>query len=68
MIELLFVVCTAWDPTQCENRALQFQDTVTPLACLMGAQPQLAQWQLSHPKWRIKSWRCQSVQFAGRDA
>ncbi len=67
MIELLFVVCLASASDVCETKALQFAEDVTPMACLMGAQPHLAQWQVQHPKWRINSWRCQAVAFAERD-
>ncbi len=67
MIELLFVACLASAPDQCENKALQFSD-ITPRACMMGAQPQLAQWSNQHPKWIIKGWKCEAVNFAERDA
>ena len=68
MIELIFVACLATEPAQCENKALQFAEDLTPMACLMGAQPQLAQWTNQHPKWRIKSWKCQTLNLAEREA
>jgi hypothetical protein len=66
MIELIFVACLVSAPEQCENKALQFTD-ITPMACMMGAQPQLAQWANQHPKWRVASWKCKTVNFAQRD-
>lgn len=67
MIELLFVACLASAPTDCRERSLVFAD-VTPNECLMGAQPELAKWINQHPGHMIKSWRCQVVSFAERDA
>ncbi|WP_187429505.1 hypothetical protein ROLI_042160 [Roseobacter fucihabitans] len=67
MIELLFVACLATAPDQCQERSLIFTD-VSPMQCLMGAQPELAKWTASHPNQEIKSWRCQTVSFAERDA
>ncbi|MBK0399874.1 hypothetical protein H0I76_11790 [Limibaculum sp. M0105] len=57
MIELVFVACLLSAPDRCEEKALQFVD-VSHMACLMGAQPQLAEWTESHPKWRIARWSC----------
>jgi len=68
MIELLFVACLVGAPDECENKTLQFAENITPMACLMGAQPQLAQWTSQHPKWRIMSWKCQTVNLAERKA
>lgn len=67
MIELLFVTCLATAPDQCQERSLIFSD-ISLAQCLMGAQPELAKWVSAHPKDQIKSWRCQSVSFAERDA
>ncbi len=67
MIELLFVACLVSEPDHCEKKALQFSD-ISPRQCMMGAQPQLAQWTNQHPKWRVAKWKCQAVNFAERDA
>lgn len=66
MIELVFVACLSAAPTTCERRAMQFAD-LTPAACTMGAQPELARWVGEHPDWRIQRWTCQPL-GAGRDA
>ena len=60
MIELLFVACLATSPQECRETSLVFTD-VTPRACLMGAQPELAKWISTHPNYMIRSWRCQTV-------
>lgn len=67
MIELVFVACLVSAPEDCQERGLLFTD-VSPMQCLMGAQPELAKWVESHPNQQIKSWRCRTVSFAERDA
>ena len=66
MIELLFVACLATSPQECRENSLVFTD-VTPMACLMGAQPQLAKWVNAHPNYTIRSWRCKTVNTAEID-
>ena len=61
MIELIFVACMATAPHACEEKSLQFAEQMTPMACMMGAQPQLAQWVEYHPQWTVSKWRCQYV-------
>ena len=67
MIELIFVVCLSATPTNCEERSLLYTD-ISPMACLMGAQPELAKWTQSHPRWQIERWRCAAVRQAQQDA
>lgn len=67
MIELLFVACLAGSPEECRERSLIFSD-ITPMQCLMGAQPVLAKWVETHPNERIRTWRCRTVSFAERDS
>ncbi len=67
MIELLFVACLSGAPDDCQERSLIFTD-ISPMQCLMGAQPELAKWVETHPNQRIASWRCRAVSFSERDA
>lgn len=60
MIELLITVCLLSDPAQCKNVSLVFAD-VSPMQCLMGAQPEMAKWVLRHPEHKVESWKCQSL-------
>ena len=60
MIELIFVTCLSLSPQDCETRSLLYTD-ISPMACLMGAQPELAKWVNSHPGYSIQSWRCQAI-------
>lgn len=57
MIELAFIACLAAEPAACEKKSLVFTE-MSPMACMMGAQPTLADWVASHPKWRIARWSC----------
>lgn len=69
MVELLFVTCMAgaFNPADCQERSLVFTD-VTPMACITGAQPHLAEWVVTHPGHRIQSWKCQTVRMNEREA
>jgi hypothetical protein len=60
MIELLISVCLIHQPATCKDVHLSYvAEALTPYACLMRAQPELARWAEAHPKWRIEKWRCQ---------
>lgn len=60
MIELVFTACLLAAPDRCEERALQYVDIRSPMACVMGAQPELAKWVEAHPKWRVARWACRA--------
>jgi hypothetical protein len=60
MIELAFIVCLEGQPNHCEERGLLFAD-ITPMTCMMGAQPQLAQWSAQNPEWHVRGWKCKDV-------
>lgn len=66
MIELLFVACLSTAVDDCRERSLVFTD-ITPIQCLMGAQPELAKWAASHPNHDIKSWRCRTGPFTEKE-
>lgn len=67
MIELLFVACLSTAPDECREQSLLYTD-VTPMACMMGAQPQLAEWTNQHPGYTIERWKCRWAQTANQDA
>lgn len=58
MYELVFVACLVAAPDVCREKALQYADIPNPMACMMGAQPRLAEWAQHHPRWRVTEWRC----------
>lgn len=67
MIELAFLACLSAMPNACEERSLYYSD-MTPLTCVMGAQPELAKWVYDHPKYRITRWSCRVKDASERDA
>lgn len=67
MIELVFTVCLGLTQSTCEERSLIYTD-ITPLTCVMGAQPELAKWAETHPNWRVSRWQCRYMDSAGRKA
>ncbi|MCA0942014.1 hypothetical protein LCM08_19150 [Salipiger pacificus] len=67
MIELLFMACLSSAPDQCHQRSLLYSD-VTPLACMLGAQPELARWVEEHPAYTVSNWKCREVGTGEREA
>ena len=60
MLELLVSVCLLSDPTRCKDVSLVYSDErLTPMQCLMGAQPEIAKWIEAHPQWALRRWTCQ---------
>lgn len=60
MLKLVFVACLAGQPGTCEEREIPIYENVSPIACMMGAAPTLAQWRATHPDWRVNRWRCEN--------
>lgn len=59
MIEIVILVCSISEPAKCENVRLGYMaQAVTPQQCMQYGQHEIAKWMESHPKWRIKRWRC----------
>ncbi|MGU3539904.1 hypothetical protein [Methylobacterium sp. A54F] len=56
---LFFLTCLAANPTHCVTRVHYFNEEVTtPQQCLSVAQPQMAEWQNTHDRWRVARFRC----------
>lgn len=59
MLELVLHLCLLADPAKCREEAITFTaESVTPLQCLMGAQPIIAQHMELRPRWACKKWSC----------
>ena len=57
MIELLLVACLADDPSRCKDVGLAYSgEGLTPMQCLMQAQPEIARWVEEHPRWQVRRW------------
>lgn len=65
MIELIFVACLQTSPSVCEEKSMQYAEQMTPMACSMAAQPELARWTEAHPGWNVTRWKCQQVRAGG---
>lgn len=61
MIELIFTACLSASPEVCREQHVVLAEGVTTQACLWQAQPHMATWVASHPKWRIARWKCQPL-------
>jgi len=66
MLLLIMTVCSLSDPNRCGEARMQFSSEVTPMQCLMQAQPYMAQWVEEHPGRRVASWRCARPEVEGQ--
>ncbi|HKM62159.1 MAG TPA: hypothetical protein VJY39_06685 [Acidisphaera sp.] len=57
-VELIVLACNLADPSACKEYHLMFQSAGSLRACMMQAQPYLAQWVGEHPDVRVAKWRC----------
>ncbi|GLS77059.1 hypothetical protein [Oharaeibacter diazotrophicus] len=57
-IDILMTICLLSDPKACEQRTLPVAEVTSLAECLYWAQPRIAEWSTSHPKYRIVRWRC----------
>jgi len=68
MIELILSVCMITQPQSCRNVHLTYAaDRLTANQCMMAAQPQVAEWLTTHPRWQVRRWRCGMVGDAGHE-
>ena len=66
MIELFAAVCLINNPASCRDISLTYSaEALTPMQCLMQAQPEIAKWISDHPGWQLKRYACRPAsQFA----
>jgi hypothetical protein len=56
---LLLTICLLADPGQCREESLSVSiEETAPMQCMIGAQALIAEWSVTHPKWKIERWRC----------
>jgi hypothetical protein len=58
MVDLIVTVCSLLNPNACQDRHMLIQSQGSLKACVMQAEPYLAQWAGEHPGLRIVRWRC----------
>jgi len=59
MIVLVLVYCLSTDTKTCLEKRLPAEDFGSPAGCTMGAQMRAQQYLAEHPKYVLKSWRCE---------
>jgi hypothetical protein len=59
---LVLSACLVDDPNKCKDMELVYADDISPMQCVMGAQPEIAKWVEEHPKWTVKKWKCKTQQ------
>ena len=56
---ILMSICLLSDPSSCREERLSLSfERINAQACLIQSQGAIAEWQLSHPEWRVKRWQC----------
>lgn len=59
MLVLALSVCLAQSPATCKEVNLTYlANNATPMQCMRYGQPEIAKWNMTHPGWRVKKWRC----------
>lgn len=56
---ILLSVCLLGSPTTCREERIDLSfESSSPMACMINAQPMIAQWHETHAQWNVKAWRC----------
>lgn len=56
LVAIVMTVCLQAGDGSCREERIEFDGS--PMACVIDAQPIVAEWGGDHPDWRIKSWTC----------
>jgi hypothetical protein len=66
-MELVLSICLLTSPGDCrEERISISMEQTAPMQCMIGAQPMIAEWTNTHPKWKVAKWRCGPAGFDGQ--
>jgi hypothetical protein len=57
-LDIVLTVCLLSNPAACQDKTLPVTDVRSLNQCVFSAQPHIAQWSVTHPKYRIVRWRC----------
>lgn len=60
MIEMVLVYCLAAAPAKCQEQRPVFEEPLTAMGCLIGAQETAQKWLAEHPDWQLSGWRCET--------
>ena len=65
---ILMSICLLADPTACREERLSFSfEEASGFACMVRSQEKIAEWQQSHPDYRIDRWKCVARRLAAKD-
>ena len=67
MIEVVIAVCLISEPNRCKDVSLPFMEQhVTPYACHLYGQSEIAKWLAAHPGWEPKRWTCRRAKLEAK--
>jgi hypothetical protein len=66
LVDLIVFVCSITNPNACREQHLLFESSGTLNACMMQAQPYLAQWLGEHPDLKIVRFECAWPESEGK--
>ena len=61
MFEIVLSVCLLADPAKCKDVHLSYASegqALTPHACMVYGQSEIAKWSEGNPNWNVKRWMC----------
>ncbi|MCG5238751.1 hypothetical protein [Azospirillum doebereinerae] len=60
MFELVLVVCLMSNPEECSIERPAFSSKFSNvMSCTRNGYVSAVQWEMDHPNWRVRRWRCQ---------
>ncbi len=59
MVQLVLVYCLMADAKSCVERRPVSEFPLTPMACMVNAQPEAANYLREHPAYQLTSFRCE---------
>ncbi len=59
MIELIIVYCLSSDTKTCVEKRVPMEDFASPAGCTMAGQQRAQAYLAEHPKYSLKSFRCE---------
>lgn len=69
MFEIVVAVCLLADPGKCKDVHLSYAAegaALTPHACMMYGQSEIAKWAEGNPNWQVIRWSCGRPSLAAK--
>ncbi len=60
MLYIVLTACLVSSPDACEERYIPLYADISPMACMMGAQAEIARWQQTHADLDVSRWQCKT--------